>query len=355
MTSKQVMLTLALLLWSCGCTFISKQGADPLISPYTERRVWAVAPLRNESGSRLVGWRAAMADHFAHQLENASNIDVLPVNRVLAAMDSLQMREPHTPADAMKLLETLQVDGLIVGTITAYDAYDPPKIGLAVELYTSRRIERSEEADPRRLSSEAVDSDTPPRRTKDVSEREPVSIVSGFFDAADPDVRHELDRYATHRRVQKDPSFVFESDQAEPERMYRISMDLYCEFASYVTSWRLLKEERERLAPPPTDQDRPLGRRIVSATRWAGSTGTNVPDSNSSNPLLSSEPPEPSDPPRQAATGFRRRCPATTPPARCVSWFSSRTGSGTSSATPPARRTSCSRAWRIWPVIPSRS
>ena len=250
MTSKQVMLTLALLLWTCGCNFMAKQGAEPLISPYAERRVWAVAPLRNESGSRMVDG-ASMADHFARQLENASNIDVIPVNRVLAAMDALHLKELSNPADAMNLLSTLQVDGLIVGTVTSYDAYDPPKLGMAIELYTSHRVERSEEADLRELSSEAVDADKPPAKTP-VSDRQPVTVVSAFFDAADPEVRHELDRYSLHRRVEKDPDFVFQGDQAEPARMYRISMDLYSEFVSYVMSWRLLKEERERLAPPPT-------------------------------------------------------------------------------------------------------
>lgn len=250
MTSEQVMLTLAAL-WLSGCAaLMPKQGADPLVSPYAERRVWAIAPLRNESGSLQVDG-AVMADLLAHQLENASNIDVMPVNRVLAAMEALQMRQITSGPEAMKLLATLGADGLIVGTVTAYDPYDPPKLGMAIELYSSPRLEAAHQSDLRRLASAGTD-DGPPAPAARI--RQPVSLVSAFFDAADPEVRRKLARYAYRRRVQKDPDFVFQKDQEEPERMYRISMDLYSEFVSYVMSWRLLKAESQRLAPPPATQ-----------------------------------------------------------------------------------------------------
>ena len=47
MTSKQVMLTTLALLAGC----VDQPGIKPLASPYPGRQVWAVAPLRNESGS----------------------------------------------------------------------------------------------------------------------------------------------------------------------------------------------------------------------------------------------------------------------------------------------------------------
>jgi hypothetical protein len=249
MASKQVMLTLTAALCVAACSVLPPRGASPLIAPYAERRVWAVAPLRNESGTLQVDG-AALADHLARQLENAEKIDVLPVNRVLAAMESLRMAEITSPAEALKVLAVLQCDGLIVGTVSTYDPYDPPKLGMAIELYTSPRFEERHITDLRALTSAGTERESP----RSARPRQPVQVVSAFFDAADPDVRRKIARYATDRRVQKDPMFVFQKNPEEPERMYRISMDLYSEFVSYVMSWRLLRAETIRLAPPPTTQ-----------------------------------------------------------------------------------------------------
>ncbi|MCC7192095.1 MAG: hypothetical protein IT444_04860 [Phycisphaeraceae bacterium] len=246
MTSKQVMLTLAVI-YLTACAALPRRGADPLVAPYGERRVWAVAPLRNESGSLSVD-TAALADHLARHLENAENLDVLPVNRVLAAMDAMRMAEIITPADALKVLNVLQCDGLIVGTVTSYDPYDPPKLGMAIELFTSQRFEERHITDVRAISSAATDTGPLPA----IRQKQPVTVISAYFDAADPDVRRKIARYATDRRVTRDPDFVFQKNEEQPERMYRISMDLYSEFVSYVMSWRLLHAETIRLAPPPT-------------------------------------------------------------------------------------------------------
>lgn len=247
MTSKQVMLTLVALLCA-ACSTLKRPGADPLVSPYAERRVWAIAPLRNESGSLQVD-TAALADNLARQLENASNIDVVAVNRTLAAMEALGIGEVTSSAEAMRLLGVLDVDGLVVGTVTTYDPYDPPKLGMAIELYTSPRYEASRPVDPRGLTSAATpgnDSPTLSRRP-----RQPVSVVSAFFDAADPDVRNKMQRYAEGRRQTQDDPLSFIKPPADGWRLYRINMHLYSEFVSYVMSWRLLRAEHERLAPPP--------------------------------------------------------------------------------------------------------
>lgn len=215
MTSKQVMLA-SVLFCLGGCEmFGSSKGADPLVSPYDQRHLWAVVPLRNESGSRYADG-AAFADDLVQQIEGASNLDVLPVNRTLAALDALEMSHPSTYAEAMQLITTLDVDGLIVGTISAYDPYDPMKLGIAVDLYVH------------------LDADLPQR-----SRRPVVTSVSAFFNAGDPIVRDKLERYAHNRG-----SFADRDSHVQ----YRISMDLYSEFVAYIISWRLLDAESKRVA-----------------------------------------------------------------------------------------------------------
>lgn len=240
MTSKQVMLMLWTLALLTGCVR-GRSTAPPLVAPYEHRQLWAVAPLRNESGS-LQADGVRFADQLARQLENAQGLDVLPVSRVLQAMDGLQLASVTTKVDALTLLKTLGVDALLVGTITDYDPYDPPKLGLAVELYLDPRATNGQpRLDPRELTRSPTDPynlPSQPQRTD-----QPVSVVSAFFDAADPAVRERLERYARDRGP--------EQERQRGWRLYRISIDLYSEFVSYLVSSRLLDVETQRLTPPP--------------------------------------------------------------------------------------------------------
>jgi hypothetical protein len=246
MTSKQAMLTLSgagartafvfLMLFAMGCS--NQQTAERLNSPYQSRRVWAVTPFANESGSAFAD-SFTLADQFVRQLDTTPGIDVLPLNRTLAAMEAMKLRGVSSQAEAMGLMKSLGVDGLIVGTVSAFDPYDPPKLGVAIELYTSERMERQDLLDVRDLSTAA----TPPNEIRFANFRtpsQPVSIVSDVFDAKDPNVTRLLKRFATDRGSDGETS-------DESWHRYRISMDLYSEFVSYVVSWRLLRAESDRL------------------------------------------------------------------------------------------------------------
>ncbi len=247
MTSKKVMLTAVLsgvLAALTGCSWMSyfQQPVAPLKAPYVNRHVWAIAPFNNDSGS-LQADGLVLADHVQRQLANAQNLDVLPVNRTLEAMQALGMPQVTSPAQAMQLLAALGCDGLVVGDITAYDPYDPPKLGLTLELYVNERVDHLEAIQLRRLTVAA--SDTSPAAAGPARVREPVSMVSAVLDASDPRTRDLLERYG----VKRGPN-----DEPDSWRRYRISMDLYSEFVAYTMSWRLLEAERQRLAPPPATQ-----------------------------------------------------------------------------------------------------
>ena len=83
----------------------------------------------------------------------------------------------------------------------------------------------------------------------------PTTVVSGFFDAADPSVREALQRYAGKRVVSMDRQGLdglnpFDKDDERlATTLYRISMDLYSQFVSYELSRRLLRAESVRLMP----------------------------------------------------------------------------------------------------------
>lgn len=247
MKSQQVMLTLALLLVS-GC-IANRPPADRLQAPYEGRRLLAIVPFRNESGS-LYADSFAMADHAARQLEEASHLDVLPVNRTIAAMEQLGIYEVTSPNQALALLEVLNADGLVVGTISAYDPYDPPKLGLAMELYLSPRyLEQVAGFDTRQLSKAATDEmSRPPINEQNI--QQPVSSVSAILDASDPRVRELLKQYAIKRGAP-------DTNNAESWKRYRMSMNLYSEFCHYELSKRMLAMEARRLGTKQTAEAKP--------------------------------------------------------------------------------------------------
>lgn len=262
MTSKKAMLSIEarwlwrglaclLLLSAGGCGF----GPPPLDqpkrfpTPYPAIKTWAVVPLRNETGTTQADG-TAMADRLTQQLQQVEGIRVLPVNRVLEAMTATEITALDSTAKVYRLMEVLGVDGLLIGTLSAWDPYEPPKIGLTVQLY-SREVSDPAAPDPRKLTRAATDDWLPGIRES----RQPIATVSQHFDAADGDTLRYLQHYA-HGRVPPDSPAGW--------RRYLLSMDLYAEFVSHEVMRRLFAAEWKRLtvevdqaetAPPAPDTD----------------------------------------------------------------------------------------------------
>lgn len=244
MTSEQVMTMLVALVLMAGCH--SHWNDDHLSTGiYPQRQLWAVVPVRNESGSLQVDG-AKIADHLANQLENEPGIDTIPVNRVLAGMEALQMPIVASPADALALRRVLGVDALLVGSVDAYDPYVPPKLGITVELYVDPQLPWFNSMDTRQLSQAAVDEQTRPMPHEPRDTRQPIAVASGYFDAGDPRTKNWLQQYAAKRGP--------DAKARAGWRLYEIDMDLYTEFVTHVVASRLIDAEAKRLAPPEDDQ-----------------------------------------------------------------------------------------------------
>lgn len=220
-----------------ACDFFAPKLHPPgaLAAPYHQRQVWAVAPFTNESGVSVVAGDR-IADAFTAEAEAIDGIDTIPVNRVIAAMRRLNMPAVNTPAQARTLLNTLGADGLIVGTVTVYDPYQPPKFGAAIALFTGEAA-TAKAIDPVRITRAATD---------DVSQgampnaNAPSSQASGIFDAANHQTLTWLNDYSAGRSP---------PDGAFGERIYLYRMDLYTQFAAYRLLHDLLDGERARLLP----------------------------------------------------------------------------------------------------------
>lgn len=242
MKSEQAMwMVVALAVLATGCHYRGTRTSEKLAAPYGERQVWAVAPLRNESGSQYADGLKA-ADQLAQRLETVIGVDTIPVNRVLAAMRTLEMSAVTSADDVFKLREVLNVDAMVIGSITAYDPYDPPKLGLVIELYFNPKRESAQTMDLRKLvRAPTGDTVQPPDQLRPGP---PVSVVSGFYDASEPGIHQQLVTYAEHR------DDAVSDGPARGWRLYQIDMDLYTEFVTYLVSRQLLRVEQQRLAPP---------------------------------------------------------------------------------------------------------
>jgi hypothetical protein len=206
-----------------------------LAAPYPQRQVWAVVPFTNESGvSVLDGFR--VADLCAMQAQQVYGVDTLPVNRVIAAMRQAGLEAVQSPGDAMLLMNALDVDGLIVGTVTAYDPYPPPTIGAAAELHLRGVRERWSGMDPQTFTREIRGEAS----AGEVGPRNPIAQAAGVFDARNHQTLAWLDEYATGRSV---PDSAFGQD------VYLYSIELYTQFVCYRLLHDLLASEQARLQP----------------------------------------------------------------------------------------------------------
>lgn len=232
---------LVMLIVVCGCA--QQRTMVVLRAPYETRQVWAVVPLMNESGVSDVD-TFHLADLIAEEIQQVERLDALPVNRVIAAMRELELREVRTTGDARVLMNVLGVDGLVVGTVTAYDPYRPLRLGVAMQLFASGQAAEYASFDPRELSTATVGEVAP----GGVAAERAVAQSAGVFDATNHRTLEQLRRYAAGRA---------EPDSAFGEQIYLVSMDRFARFASYQLVAELLRVEQERHTVVLAEQELP--------------------------------------------------------------------------------------------------
>ena len=194
-----------------------------LTAPYPPPKLWAVVPFH-------------IADWFTEQLQQVQGIDTVPVNRVIVAMRRLGMPEAATPADIRQLANALGVDGVIIGTVTAYDPYPPLMLGAAIQLFETTPHNRLRGFDPQELTRSPRGTVSP----GDLGSAGPVAQAAGVFDATNHQTLSWLKKYAAGR---SEPQGAYGQD------IYLVSMELYTQFVSYRLIHDLLAFEQARLTP----------------------------------------------------------------------------------------------------------
>ncbi len=239
-------------LWAAGAALAGALGCagdrEPrlvapanLVAPYDTTRgevLWAVAPLRNETGTTIAE-PYGLSDKVVAAAAQVAGVRTLPLNRTIAAMRALGLTHLASPDDVRALAAELGVDGLIVGSITAFDPYNPPTLGLALALYArpgALETLGTTAVDPRALARRPTDGGAHPGSSFAGA---PLSTGVVHLDGKNHQVQMDVRRYAEGRH---DPR------SALAWRRYLASMDLFSEFAAWEAVDRLLEREWVRLA-----------------------------------------------------------------------------------------------------------
>lgn len=225
-----------------GCAGKTAELIAPatLVAPYNTTRgdvLWAVVPIHNESGTTEAE-KSNISDKVVAACEEIEGVRCVPLNRTMEAMRALKMTAVRSPADVRTLAQAMGVDGVVVGSVTAYDPYTPT-IGLSLALFSRGGAMNPSEVkslDPRSLQMSPNEGNA---SVLSAFRDSPVSTASENLDAKNNQVLMDLRQYAQGR---------MDGPSALGWRRYAASMELFSEFAACHIVGRLVQSEWIRLA-----------------------------------------------------------------------------------------------------------
>ena len=117
-------------------SIIPDVSRQPLIhNPFPQLSRVAVAPFFNQSDEKTVDGRQFAMAYYA-ELQAVPGFEVVPLGVVEEAIIRNHINL-SSPAEARRLAQVLNVDAVVIGAITDYSPYYPPRCGLRVEWYAA--------------------------------------------------------------------------------------------------------------------------------------------------------------------------------------------------------------------------
>ena len=128
---------LALLsLAASGCSLIPEVSHQPVVhNPFPQLSKVAVAPFFNLSSEPSVDGREFALAYF-NELQLVPGFQVVPIGIVEQAIKTYGL-EMASPDDARKLAQILEVDAVVIGSVTDFSPYYPPRCAMRVEWYAA--------------------------------------------------------------------------------------------------------------------------------------------------------------------------------------------------------------------------
>ena len=127
---------LACVVMCSGCAWLPDIKRKPqFINPFPQLKTLAILPFANQSEEpTLSGERVALA--YLNELQSVRGFEVLPLGVVKQRL--AQYPGPLASGqDFQTLAQSLGVDAVLIGAVTDYDPYYPPRLGLKVSWYAA--------------------------------------------------------------------------------------------------------------------------------------------------------------------------------------------------------------------------
>lgn len=126
--------------FTSGCALWPDRVVEPQFhNPFPQLHRVAVLPFFNQSAEPTVDGEAVAMAYF-NELQQIPGFEVMPVGvarQMLAASMNATGREPRSGPEFQQLARQMGVDAVLVGSITEYAPYYPPRLGLSVDWYAA--------------------------------------------------------------------------------------------------------------------------------------------------------------------------------------------------------------------------
>ena len=222
-----------LLLWPVmtGCV----QNKQPSLLEVGRPMIIAVAPPLNHSASRDFD-PLRLADLLASELTFFEGVRVVPLNRVLAQLESENRARIESPSHALSVMERVGADGIVVFAVTEYDPYEPV-LGISAQMYSNRpgfsrgldMVSATRQASP----VEFDDTEWPKAESQRV------------FHGADESLMREIKQFARNRNAGESPYGW---------QRYLASQDDFARFCCHATANELIRQEVAHVGHQPERQ-----------------------------------------------------------------------------------------------------
>ncbi len=121
---------------STGCQLIPEIAHQPVVhNPFPQLTKVAIAPFFNLSTEPSVDGRQFAQAYFS-ELQLIRGFEVVPVGVVERAMHTYQL-DLDNPDEVRKLATVLGVDAVVIGAVTDFTPYYPPRCAMQVEWYAA--------------------------------------------------------------------------------------------------------------------------------------------------------------------------------------------------------------------------
>lgn len=123
----------------CGCGLVPTVSHRPSMhNPFPQLKRIAVLPFYNQSNEPTVDGEAVAEAYYA-ELQMIPGFEVLPigVTRNIYVQYSQAFGEPTTGAEFQRLAQTIGVDAIVVGSVTDFSVYYPPRMAMTTNWYAA--------------------------------------------------------------------------------------------------------------------------------------------------------------------------------------------------------------------------